>query len=688
MKHELNLKITLLLILTNILLFSYSQKAPSKFGKISVNELKSEVCPIDSSAHAYYIFDFGESYFEYADTKLNSSESKSSQKGFQLFFKRHLRIKIIDNQAFSWANFEIPLYRNDEEEKIVRLKACTYNLENNKVVKTKLNKDDIYSEETSKYWITKKFAMPAVREGSVIEIEYTIKSDFYFNLKQWCFQQTIPVLQSEYHVRIPEYFNYNQTEKGYFPIQLESSSKRSTITITYHQKAQASTVTEQTYTNTYDYREDVFDYYAKEIPAFPIEKYLRTKENYLSKYEFELNFTKFPNSQEKYYTTSWEEINEDLLDNFRFGKEMNKTSHIKQDVEALQQTNQKDIVLINSAFNLVKNKFAWNEYMGIYPTSSLSKAYKKGEGNCADINLNLIMVLRELGFDANPVVLSTQANGILHPAHPSLSRLNYVIAMVKIDSNTLLMDATDPYSEINLLPVRCLNDKGRVVNNTNGEWINLMNNKPTSKVEVYDLKINNSLEMQGTSQIKLKDYAAYMFKKEIKKHNNTEEYKSSLEKESKEYKINKYEVVGLDSIQDNIKISIDFSQNNFAEQSNDIAFFTPVYQPFITENPFKLEKREYPVEFNYPFTLRQIYTIQIPENYSISGIPKPLRAQTSDGKMIYIYNINQLGDKIILSIMFTIKKTLCLPDEYQDLKEFYQTIEDKQKEFVVIKKAQ
>lgn len=688
MKKEINMKIILVLLFTSFILTSYSQKPPSKFGKITVDELKNKNCPIDSNAHAYYIFDYGNSYFQYADTKISSDEAESSRKGFQLYFTRHFRIKIIDNQGFSWADFEIPLYRDGDEEKILKLKAYTYNLENNKIVKTKLEKNDVYKEETSEYWITEKFAMPVVREGSIIEIEYTIKSDFYFNLRQWYFQRTIPILQSEYHVSIPEYFNFNQTQKGYFPIQRENDSRQSKITITYHQKAEGVTVSEQTYTNTYDFREDIYHYYAKEIPAFPIEEHLRTEENYLSKFEFELHYTKFPNSPMKYYTTSWEKINENLLDDYRFGKEMNKTSHIKQDAEVLKQLNQKDIILLNSAFSLIKNKLAWNGYKSKYPTESLSKAYKDGGGNCADINLNLIILLRELGFDAYPVLLSTQENGIIHPAHPSISRFNYVIAMVKVDNDTLLMDATDPFSEINLLPIRCLNDKGRIVNNTSGDWVTLMDFKPYSMVETYDLEINNTLDIKGTNQMKLKDYAAYLLKKKMKKHNNIDEYKASIEKQTKDYKIHAFEVSGLDTLQDDMKISINFSQNNYVEQSNEISFFTPAYQPFISENPFKLEKRDYPVEFNYPISLQQFYTIRMPENFTISELPKPLMARTPDGKMKYIYNINQLGDKITLSIMFSMSRTLFLPEEYQGLKEFYQMIVDKQKELVVIKKAQ
>jgi len=688
-KEKLIIKIVLLIFFTNISIILFSQKPPQRFGKISVEQLKNNICPIDSNAHAYFIFDYGNSYFQYAETKIRSNDA-GDRKGFQLHFKRHFRIKIVDNQGFSWANIEIPLYRRDEdEEKITKLRAFTYNLENNKIVKTKLEKKDIYNEETSKYWITRKFAMPNVKPGSIIEIEYMVLSDFYFNLQEWYFQKTIPVLQSEYHVFIPEYYNFNQTQKGYLPIKRESDSKQKEIKIAYEQKARVSVVREQNYTtNTYKYREDIYHYYAKNIPAFTIEEYLRTEENYLSKYEFELYYTKFPNSTMKYYTTSWEKINKNLVNSYNFGRELNKTSHTKSDVETLKKLNQNDFSLLNSTFNLLKNKMAWNGYNRKYVTTSLSKAYKEGEGSCADINLNLVILLRELGFEAYPVILSTQEHGIIHPAHPSISRFNYVIAMAKLGNDTLLMDATDPHSEINLLPIRCLNDKGRIVNNTGGGWITLMDYKSFSFVESYKLDVNKDLSINGINQMKLNNYALYRYKKQIEKYNDTTEYKESLEKEIKDYKIHKLDVTNPDTIQENMKISIEFTQNNYIEQSNDIAFFKPVYQAFVSKNPFKLEKRDYPVEFNYPYLVQQIYTISIPDNFTVTEIPESLLARTPDGKIRYIYNIKQLGNNIILTIKFSVNKTLFLPEEYQTLKNIYQMIIDKQNEMIVLKKVE
>ena len=56
--------------------------------------------------------------------------------------------------------------------------ASTYNLENGQVSATQLDKQDIYTTRTDRRHSEKKFTLPAVKEGSIIEYTYTITSDY------------------------------------------------------------------------------------------------------------------------------------------------------------------------------------------------------------------------------------------------------------------------------------------------------------------------------------------------------------------------------------------------------------------------------------------------------------------------------------------------------------------------------
>lgn len=665
---------------------NFAQKPPMKYGKVSEANLKINKCPIDSNAHAYYIFDYGESNFELKSTTVRENDA-SNDNGFHMMYKRHFRIKILDNQSFELANIEIPLYHDNDEEQIVSLKATTYNLNGGKIEKSKLTVKDLMTEETSKNWYTKKLVMPNVREGSIIEVEYKVSSDFFFNLHEWYFQRSIPVLSSEYHVKIPEYFQYNQTQYGYFPFQRETSARTKTVSITYAGSfSQSGNSRNAPHTSELRYKENIYDYYSSNVIAFPFEDYLKTAQNYLSKIGFELASTKFPNSGIYYYTNTWDQVNTKLMENYSFGKELNKTAHIKKDVELLSNLEVEGLDLMNAAFDHVKKKMAWNGIRNKYVTTSLGKAYHDNGGNCGDINLNLVIFLRDLGFDANPLVLSTTDNGIVHPAHPSLSVFNYVIAHVSYEDKDYLMDATDPYSGINLLPVRCLNDKGKIISETKSDWVNLMDYKPYTYISSYEIQFDRDFKLEGKRNLILKDYAAYSYDSKIRKFNNLDEFARDIEKSDPNLHIKDIDLIR-DSLTNNLNLNYTTSIDASVNAGADIIYFSPCVQTYFDENPFKLVKREYPVEFSFPYIIQQNFMVNLPEGYVISELPESVLVDMPGEVGKYCYQISSEGNKVKISSLLIIGRSLYLPDEYESLKSLFQTMIDKQNELIVIKKV-
>ena len=162
-----------------------------------------------------------------------------------------------------------------------------------------------------------------------------------------------------------------------------------------------------------------------------------------------------------------------MLEDEDFGLQLSRTGFLKDDAAALSSKYPDKLQRMNAVFDFIKQKVKWNERNGKYASASLNRIYETGSGNAAGINLLLVCLLKESGIDAAPVILSTRDNGIIHPSHASLSRINYVVACAMIDGKTFLMDATEPYSVVNLLPPRCLNGDGRLVDEKSGKWIEL-----------------------------------------------------------------------------------------------------------------------------------------------------------------------------------------------------------------------
>lgn len=663
------------------------------FGKISMEELTATQCPIDTGAQAYYIFDKGQTEFVYLNTIIRDNEA-GSNKGFQMKYERHLRVKILDKAASSdLADFEIPLFvRGQNKEQITQIKGFTYNLVNGKIEKTKLDSKQIITDKKDDNWVVVKFAMPDVREGTVFEVSYQILSDFFFNLQEWHFQRMYPVLYSEYQVGIPQYFIYNVDMLGYLRVGQEQSSAARTITLTFKEQDNAGGFRagggSVSYTHKEDYRENITKYYVNNVPAFKVESFLRTPRNYLSKISFELTGTQFPRSAYKNFSSNWNEVSKELLKSENFGEVLTRGGFLKEEAEAIKSKSSAPIDQVVMAFERVKQKMNWNGNNRLYASvSNLKQTWDKGSGNSADINLTLVSLLNALGIESYPVALSTRANGIIPVSHPSISGFNYVIAMAVVDGKRLLMDATDPFAGVNMLPERCLNDNGRIIDNSKSDWVKLDGSGSSYQMVYANLALNSEGSFSGNIDLSESGYAAWDRRSQFKMHNNEDAFIENMEKELGGCDITEFSMLGMDSIYTNLKSSFKIALDNKTDQVGDMVVFNPLLGFSHKSNPFKLEKREYPVEFPYPLRRRVIMSYTLPEGFAVESLPAPQRLVSEDKSFQFTYSISNLGNTIQVVHDFSINKTMFLPDEYDMLKTLYASILNKHNEKIVLKRT-
>ena len=64
--------------------------------------------------------------------------------------------------------------------------------------------------------------------------------------------------------------------------------------------------------------------FATNVPAFKSEPFSNNINNYISCIEYELSSTKFPNSDLKFYSESWEDVAKNIYENAEFGAELKK----------------------------------------------------------------------------------------------------------------------------------------------------------------------------------------------------------------------------------------------------------------------------------------------------------------------------------------------------------------------------
>ncbi|PKQ60877.1 hypothetical protein BZG02_17935 [Labilibaculum filiforme] len=651
-----------------------------KFGKVSMEELAMTTYDKDTSAVAVILYDSGSSYFE--------TQFINESSDFVIKFERHVRIKILKPEGFNYATFKIPLYHStDGEEKMGSIKAKTYNLDG-KIITDKLERNSIFDEETTPNWKQVKFTMPNIKVGSVLEIKYQVTTPFFHNFKAWKFQYSIPVVYSEYNTRIPSYFNYQITTKGYYPLTTTNDGHRTEnflIKYTEMDKNSGSAKSiEHQYTLTPVSQANIYS--AENIPAFKSESYMLAEENYMCCIEFELQSYKFDYGAFHNFTSTWENVNEKLIKSDEFGLAMKKdgfTKDILSEIIKEEQTEEEKTALL---FQAVQNNVKWDEKYRLFCDKSLKNTWKDKAGSSAEINLLLVAMLREAGIKANPIVLSTRKNGIIHPSHPTITQMNYVIACAEINDKKYLMDATDPYCPIGILPFRCLNDKGRLITENDSEWINLDPNTGSKISMVSSLSLTKEGTIEGKISEAFYDYESIDIRKKIA--NNTDGYSEKLESNYEDWNISEIEYKNLDDRNKPTQIRYSVAIENLVNMEGERIYFNPILKYKTSENPFKLEQREYPVNFGYPISVSYLLILELPENYILEEQPKSSKITLPDNGGEYTYQVNYSNNKVVVKYAFSTDKTQYVPSEYEYLKEFYNQIIAKENQILVLKKTE
>jgi hypothetical protein len=653
--------------------FCFGQKAPFKFGKIEPAELSVNTCPIDSGADAFVIGDYGRLYFNYVQ-----------EEGFQTVFERHLRVKILKNTAFDWADFSIPLYYSgSNEEKVESLKGNTFNLENGKVLVSQMEKSAIFKEEVNEHRRNVKFTLPNVKEGSVIEVSYKIYSDFY-TIWDWNFQQTIPVLKSQYQVEIPEYFNYKNFQNGYEKVITENSVIPGSIILTSKSREGFHTSTTTYSSDKIDFQVRVAKYSLENAPAFHDEPYMKSRVNYITSMEFELKSVQMPHSMLKDYTSDWEHINRELLDSESFGKLISQggTKEITDKFESITQPAEKATLL----YEYVRDNFKWDGYNRLYSTKNIRKIIEDKSGNSSEINLLLVNLLKKANLKAYPVILSTRDNGMIIMEYPVLQKINYVLACVELDGKQILLDATDKYCSFGFIPDKCLNDKGRIIDEVAKGNIDLVSSQKYALNVAATLKITDNNEIIGNWAESRRGYSAYKTRTEIGNAKSLDEYFNDIQKANPGLQINKFSVVNQDSMNNDLKFNLDVTLTGKAEQAGDLLMINPMLYEQLEKNPFKYEKRNFPVDYSFGYSNTYILRIDIPQGYKIESLPKPINVGLPENAGKFSYLVDSKENYIQVMRKFTMNKIIFLPDEYSILKEFYNQMVNKEAEVIVLKK--
>jgi hypothetical protein len=628
-----------------ILLFCFlsagilSAQIQHEFGKLNMDEINLKTYDRDKVAEAVVLYDIGNTYFSY-----------EYEAGFEIMFERTTRIKVLSKAGIKYGEVAVPYFRNDDaHESVYEIDGYTYNLDDNQVKISRLNPDNVYVEKVNDNWSLKKFAMPDVKEGSVIEYKYKTSSPFYFNFQDWTFQGKIPEVYSEYTVRMIPFYEYSYIFQGAAKFDYYNNHKDNL------KKSVGSA----------EYVDNIFTFGMKNVPAFRDEDYITSVNDYIMKLDFQLAAVHHMNGSTENIITTWPMLIDDLLKDNDFGLYMKSVS--KNSTEILASLDLATPSLNEKAqriYKYVKANYNWDGINDMQTRKSYKEFLKTKTGNTANINLFLCSLLNSAGIYACPVLLSTRDHGKIPGEYPFRQFINYVIVMARIDTTDIMLDATEPLSRFGMLPARCINNSGLIVVKDKTQWIPLIDQIESELSDSGHISFNEALDSIVI------DYNL------LATGHRGLDYRSSYQDDPEEFKkrfytdemVIKKEITVKNEHTAELPFIHFYSASLPVEMVGDklLVSLFPGLVP--EENPLKLPFRSYPVDMIYKNKHSFYTTLDIPEGYKYFSQNKTVLV---DNNLVSIqYKIEEKENQLVIAGSYEFKKPVYLKHEYYDLKSF------------------
>ena len=631
-----------------------------KFGEVSQELLNMTVYDKDSAASAFVVYENQDVYYQWNGTFSD----------FELISEYTVRIKILTADGVEQANGSIPFYKGSNStstETISGLTGWTYNRDDGKVVKAKLSKDYIFTEDVTENLKRLKFALPAVKAGSVIEYKYRLKSPFYYYPEDFRFQRSIPVKYSHFTIAIPEYFVFNRETKGYEPIKINIEP----VNLSFLVSGQMLSCSGEKISA------EVFD-----LPALKDENFVWNYNDFMAGISFELKKIAITGVYYKDYAQSWSNVVANLMSYDNFGGKLKNKGLFKDELAAIKTMEGDDEEKLRAILDLVRSKMKWNERNSLY-INNPSKALKEGVGTSAEINSLLFNAVKNAGYEAGVVVMSLRTNGRIPMTYPSRDNFNYFIVQVKCGEKTYYMDATRSYCDLNIIPVYCLVDKALCIYEKKFDWVDMTKiGNNTSRITLL-MSFNEDGMLTGQKSAIQTGECIFSFKQSYEKAKDEAEYIRNLET-SNDIAIADYTI---EERRISLVETYSFTSNTIRLEEDNLLIFRPLLFEAMQSNPLKQEERKLPVEFSYPQDERINVNILIPEGYVLDEAPKSERFVYGDDKSIECSYLLQT-DGPNVQIAYRFKSNVCIvpASQYAELRDLFSKIYAKCQEVLVFKK--
>ncbi|MBP6431961.1 MAG: hypothetical protein KA319_09350, partial [Ferruginibacter sp.] len=503
----------------------------------------------------------------------------------------------------------------------------------------------------------------------VIEYRYTLERETMGHIKDWYFQEAIPIRYSEYDLKIPLVFKF-----GIQPSIVDSIEVKEDVT-----EELINTNQGVVRTNSLSKK-----FIMRNLKALPNEPYMGAAKDYQQRLSFQLSQIDYGQGDIKYLRNTWLDVISNLKKDEDFGKQIEndfKASYNFIDELKSKPDNEQKLL---TALSYFQKNFTWNNQDGIYSYKGVKETWESKTGSIGDINLLFIKLLKDAGVNISPILFSTRDNGTVNMFFPFIEQFNATFCYMQINGKPYVIDASNKYSNYNIIPEKVNNCNGFIIDEGAGKWFMAKDSITKYKVIVAT---NGKLDINGvmTGETVVNSIGYSKLNRLKKWHEDKGDFINTyFSSNGQSIQLNDLQVKNIDDFNKPFEQKAKYTYT--LGTSGNYKYFTTNFFTDFYQNQFLKDERITDIDFGYLQDYQIYGSYTIPEDYTYEELPKNILFVMPD-KSIALSRFTEVNENNVnIRIIIEFKQPYYSVTNYYEFAAFYKKMFEYLNEQIVIKK--
>lgn len=509
-----------------------------------------------------------------------------------------------------------------------------------------------------------------IRRGMLLKVSYSITLPYDEKLPAWRFQAVYPTDHTEFRMSIPEAVGMQTVLVGTFTPDI-SNTREASKQMHLNGEMQPAKIRDT-------------EYQFNQMPSWRREAFSSNTASdleHLSMYITAISTGGYVKKDLAIRQVN--KIMEELSLRPDFLPRLSAELPIKADYDKRIRSLTDEEEKLARIYDLVRRQLSWDgrDTLSARP---LAKVWLDKKGNSTEINLALVRLLIEYGYDAAPLLVSTREHGRVDTMATSLMDFDRTVAYVRMGDSAVILDATAKYYDYPMLSAPLLNSWGLLLSMDPHRWVYIQDKKTSYRNNVIllghllgDSSYLTNVYVNSTGYAKAEHVTIY-------ERDSLRGIRDYFERGNKALRM-KHFIVANEWV-DTLPLAQEFDIRIPPIKNDNLYGIIPT--PFaVPDTLFTLgSERKSPVNFGYRQQYDLVSEFSFPERYEIYLLPNNVQISAVNGNVHFEREFHNSTTNFSLKQSLVIDKTYFTVSEALELAKFLRKIENLQKQQVVLKR--